>query len=247
MMTSIRRAALSALVLALAFAGALHAAGEGRIIATVLDEANAPVEGAKVILTRPGTGYKLEKVSDKKGQVMLLILDATQEYQIRLEKAGLQALRRAGEAQAGGHAPPDLHPAEGAPAAPAADAPKELPGHRQGDPRLQRGGHRCSRSSDLRRRRRSSRRRPRSTPSWPRPRARSPRSTWSSAQPRGAGRRRPLPRPQAERRPGLRARYDALKATGDGDKARGHPGGAGGGRSEGREARRSASSTRAPS
>ena len=72
MMTSIRRAALAAFVLALAFSGALQAAGEGRIIATVLDETGAPVEGAKVILTRPGTGYKLEKVSDKKGQVMLL-------------------------------------------------------------------------------------------------------------------------------------------------------------------------------
>jgi tetratricopeptide (TPR) repeat protein len=87
-MTSIHRAALTALALALLFDGALHAAGEGRIIATVVDEAGKPVEGAKVVLVRPGTAYKLEKTSDKKGQVMLLILDATQEYQIRVEKAG---------------------------------------------------------------------------------------------------------------------------------------------------------------
>src|SRR5262249_2946367 len=46
------------------------------------------VEGAKVTLTRGGTAYKLEKVSDKKGQVMLLVLDATQEYQLHIEKAG---------------------------------------------------------------------------------------------------------------------------------------------------------------
>ena len=88
-MISIRRAALTALVLAVTAAGSLHAAGEGRIIATVVDDASgAPVEGAKVLLTRPGTAYKLEKTTDKKGQVMLLILDATQEYQVRAEKEG---------------------------------------------------------------------------------------------------------------------------------------------------------------
>lgn len=87
-MTSIRRAALTALALTLALASSLHAAGEGRIVGTVVDEAGAPVEGAKVLLTRQGTAYKLEKTSDKKGQFMLLILDATQEYQIHVEKAG---------------------------------------------------------------------------------------------------------------------------------------------------------------
>src|SRR6185295_3119343 len=85
-MTSIiRRAALTALVFALASAASLHAAGEGRIIATVADEAGNPIQGAKVVLTRPGTAYKLEKTTDKKGQVMLLILDATQEYQVHAE------------------------------------------------------------------------------------------------------------------------------------------------------------------
>ncbi|HEY3567384.1 MAG TPA: tetratricopeptide repeat protein [Thermoanaerobaculia bacterium] len=87
-MTSVRRAALAAIVLALAFRGGLLAAGEGRIIATITDDKGAPVEGAKVVLTRPGTTYKLEKVSDKKGQVMLLVLDATQEYQLHIEKGG---------------------------------------------------------------------------------------------------------------------------------------------------------------
>jgi tetratricopeptide (TPR) repeat protein len=88
MMTSIRRAALTAIVLALAFRGALLAGDEGRIIATITDDKGAPVEGAKVTLVRPGTAYKLEKVSDKKGQVMLLVLDATQEYQLHIEKGG---------------------------------------------------------------------------------------------------------------------------------------------------------------
>ncbi|HEV8579899.1 MAG TPA: tetratricopeptide repeat protein [Thermoanaerobaculia bacterium] len=90
-MTSIRRAALTALVLTLPLASSLHAAGEGRVVGTVVDEAGAPIEGAKVLLTRQGTAYKLEKTSDKKGQFMLLILDATQEYQIHAEKAGYTA------------------------------------------------------------------------------------------------------------------------------------------------------------
>jgi tetratricopeptide (TPR) repeat protein len=88
MTTSIRRAALAALVLALAFSGALLAAGEGRIIATITDDKGAPVEGAKVVLTRSGTAYKIEKASDKKGQVMLLVLDATQNYDLHIEKSG---------------------------------------------------------------------------------------------------------------------------------------------------------------
>jgi tetratricopeptide (TPR) repeat protein len=87
MMTSIHRAALTALLLALVFTGALRAVGEGRIIGTVTDEAGAPIEGAKAVLSRAG-GYRLEKVSDKKGQFMLLVLDATQDYQIHIEKAG---------------------------------------------------------------------------------------------------------------------------------------------------------------
>ncbi|HKI04815.1 MAG TPA: tetratricopeptide repeat protein [Thermoanaerobaculia bacterium] len=128
-MTSIRRAALTALVLALAAAGSLHAAGEGRIIATVVDDASgAPVEGAKVVLTRPGGAYKLEKTTDKKGQVMLLILDATQDYQVRAEKEGYNPFE--------GPVKPKLQDTirltftlvKSAPAQPAANEPAELPG-----------------------------------------------------------------------------------------------------------------------
>lgn len=90
-MTSLRRAALTVLALLalmMVLAGTVYAAGEGRILGTLLDEAGAPVEGAKILLTRAGTNYKLEKTSDKKGQFTLLILDATQEYQLHIEKAG---------------------------------------------------------------------------------------------------------------------------------------------------------------
>jgi tetratricopeptide (TPR) repeat protein len=131
MMTSIHRAALTVLILALAFTAALRAVGEGRIIGTVTDEAGAPIEGAKAVLTRAG-GYRLEKVSDKKGQFMLLILDATQDYQIHIEKAGYGPFE--------GPVKPKLQdtlrltfalPKTAAPAAPAAaaaEAPRQLSG-----------------------------------------------------------------------------------------------------------------------
>ncbi|HSN86240.1 MAG TPA: carboxypeptidase-like regulatory domain-containing protein, partial [Thermoanaerobaculia bacterium] len=82
------RALLAALTFSLALAGALSAGEEGRVLGTVVDETGAPIVGAKALLTREGTGYKLEKTTDKKGQFTLLVLDATHEYQLRLEKEG---------------------------------------------------------------------------------------------------------------------------------------------------------------
>src|SRR3954469_12622734 len=128
MMTSIRRAALAAIVLALAFRGALLAGDEGRIIATITDDKGAPVEGAKVTLTRTGTAYKLEKVSDKKGQVMLLVLDATQEYQIHIEKAGYGPYDGPAKPKLGDTLRLSYTLPKVAAPAPAADAPKELSG-----------------------------------------------------------------------------------------------------------------------
>jgi tetratricopeptide (TPR) repeat protein len=128
MMTSIRRATLAALVLALALTGALRAAGEGRIIVTITDDGGAPVEGAKVSLARAGTGYKLEKVSDKKGQVMLLVLDATQEYQIHIEKAGYGPYDGPAKPKLGDTLRLSYTLPKVAAPAPAADAPKELSG-----------------------------------------------------------------------------------------------------------------------
>ncbi len=127
-MTSIHRAALTALALALVFAGPLRAAGEGRVIATVVDEAGAPVTGAKVLLTRSGTAYKLEKTSDKKGQVMLLILDATQEYQIRVEKEGFNPFEGPIKPKIEDTMRVTFTLVKPAPAEPQGNAPAELPG-----------------------------------------------------------------------------------------------------------------------
>jgi tetratricopeptide (TPR) repeat protein len=221
MMTSIRRAALAAFVLALVFSGALQAVGEGRIIATVVDETGAPVEGAKVTLTRPGAGYKLEKVSDKKGQVMLLILDATQNYQLSVEKAGYGPYT--------GPVKPKLEDTlrltftlpKSAPAtAPAADGPKELSGadqailaYNEGVTSL-RGGDMAAAAAKLEKAAALN-------PALPEPQI-ALASVYLEQKRYGealaaADRYLALRPGDVE---GLRARYDALKQVGDGDKAR---------------------------
>ncbi len=89
-----RCAALSALALAalvLTLAGPLHAVGEGRVIGTVLDGQKKPIQGAKVVVTLPGVeSIRQEKTTDKSGKFTLLLLDATKEYKVRIEKEGFQ-------------------------------------------------------------------------------------------------------------------------------------------------------------
>lgn len=82
------RALTIALCLILALAATAHAVGEGRIIGTVLNPEGKPIPGIKITLTRPGTNFKQEKVTDKNGKFTILILDATQEYLLQMEKAG---------------------------------------------------------------------------------------------------------------------------------------------------------------
>jgi tetratricopeptide (TPR) repeat protein len=89
-MTRIHRALPFALLLALAVAGVLYAAGEGRVLGTVVDPEGKPVAGAKITVTYAETNYKQEKTTDAKGKFTMLILDATKEYRIRVEKQGFK-------------------------------------------------------------------------------------------------------------------------------------------------------------
>ncbi|HEX3126824.1 MAG TPA: tetratricopeptide repeat protein [Thermoanaerobaculia bacterium] len=89
------RALSLALLAALALAAAAHAVGEGRIIGMVTDDQGAPLPGVKITFTRKGTDIKQEKTSDAKGKFTILVLDATQEYTIHLEKEGYQPYEEA--------------------------------------------------------------------------------------------------------------------------------------------------------
>jgi tetratricopeptide (TPR) repeat protein len=89
-MMRIHRAALAVLVLVLALAGPLHAVGEGRVLGTVTDaQTKKPIQGAKVVVTLPGVAsIRQEKTTDKAGKFTLLLLDATKEYSVHIEKEG---------------------------------------------------------------------------------------------------------------------------------------------------------------
>ena len=98
--TRIHRTALAALALVLAAVllsgGPLYAVGEGRVIGTVEDTEKKPLQGAKILVTLPGVAnYKQEKTTDKAGKFTLLILDATKEYKVRIEKEGFQPYEEA--------------------------------------------------------------------------------------------------------------------------------------------------------
>src|SRR4051812_5766153 len=80
--------AVAMLVLVLVLAPAAFAADEGRIVGTVVDGSNAPVAGAKIVLTRAGTQYRQEKTTDAKGKFTMLVLDAAAQYLIHIEKEG---------------------------------------------------------------------------------------------------------------------------------------------------------------
>lgn len=131
-MTSIRRAAhiaVTALLLAITLAGSLHAAEEGRLLVTVTDDdSGAPIEGASVLLVRPGTSYKLEKKTDKKGQAQLLVLDATQEYQIKAQKDGYNPFEGPVKPKLGDTLRLTFALTKAAPAAGNPNAPQELTG-----------------------------------------------------------------------------------------------------------------------
>lgn len=87
-MTRTRRALQAAFALGIFAAATLHAVGEGRMLVSIVDTEGQPVPGVQIVLTRPGSNYRIEKQTDKKGQATLLVLDATQEYLIHLEKEG---------------------------------------------------------------------------------------------------------------------------------------------------------------
>lgn len=86
------RAALAALVVVFAFAPALYAVGEGRVLGTVNDPDGKPLADVSILITSPEFKYEQKKSSDKKGKFSLLVLDATRTYTIRLEREGYQPL-----------------------------------------------------------------------------------------------------------------------------------------------------------
>lgn len=81
-----------ALLLGLLVTGSLWAIGEGRFSGTVLDQDGKPIAGAKIIITIPESTYKQEKTTNNKGKFNLMVVDASRDYVIRIEKEGYAPL-----------------------------------------------------------------------------------------------------------------------------------------------------------
>ncbi len=87
--------ALAGLLVLISVPPAAQAAGEGRLLGTVVDETGAPLPDVLVTVTREGANnYKQEKKSDKRGQFTIIVLDATVSYKFTLTKEGFLTLEQ---------------------------------------------------------------------------------------------------------------------------------------------------------
>jgi superkiller protein 3 len=78
-----------ALILALVATGAAFAAGEGRMLGTVIDEEGNPIQGVKVTVTSPDLAdFEEVKTTNKKGQFSVVFAKAYLRYLYRFEKEG---------------------------------------------------------------------------------------------------------------------------------------------------------------
>jgi tetratricopeptide (TPR) repeat protein len=85
----IGRIGLLGAALVLAAAASLFAAGEARLLATVVDEEGNPVEGVTATLRSSAAGFEMTETTDRRGRFTMLILDAIHPpYTLTLQKEG---------------------------------------------------------------------------------------------------------------------------------------------------------------
>ncbi len=68
------------------------AGNEGRLVGSVVDPAGDPIDGVQVTATGQGFDVRQERTTNKKGKFTLLLLDATKDYLLRLEKDGYRTI-----------------------------------------------------------------------------------------------------------------------------------------------------------
>ena len=79
--------------LILILVGPLVAGTEGRVVGTVVDRAGKPIQGVHVVVSAPEIEFQMTRTSNKKGQFTLVLLEASRDYLIRLEKEGYQPIQ----------------------------------------------------------------------------------------------------------------------------------------------------------
>ncbi len=90
-----RKVLASFVLLAVAHSTAAFAAGQGRMIGTVVDTDGNPLEGVTVTVTSPGLKtFRTTKKTKKNGQFAVSFSDAYLLYLYQFEKAGYQTLKQ---------------------------------------------------------------------------------------------------------------------------------------------------------
>ena len=91
-MTSKSYTSLLAVALCLLATAPVWAGNEGRLVGSIVDPNGDPIVDVQVIVTGLGFDVRQERTTNKKGKFTLLILDATKDYLLHLEKDGYQTV-----------------------------------------------------------------------------------------------------------------------------------------------------------
>ncbi|MGB5173314.1 MAG: tetratricopeptide repeat protein [Thermoanaerobaculia bacterium] len=83
---------LLAVVLCLLATLPVWAGNEGRLVGSIIDPNGDPIVDVQVTVTGVGFDVTQERSTNKKGKFTLLILDATKDYVLRIEKDGFQTI-----------------------------------------------------------------------------------------------------------------------------------------------------------
>ena len=78
----------AAVSLVLAGVGPLAAGTEGRIVGTVVDRAGNPLKGAQVVVSAVEVELQETRTTNKKGQFIIILLDLSRDFVIRIGKEG---------------------------------------------------------------------------------------------------------------------------------------------------------------
>jgi len=68
------------------------AGNEGRLVGSIIDPNGDPIVDVQIVVTGLGFDVRQERTTNKKGKFTLLILDATKDYLLHLEKDGYQTV-----------------------------------------------------------------------------------------------------------------------------------------------------------
>ncbi len=91
-MNSKRTSSLLVVALSFLMTVPLWAGNEGRLVGSIVDPDGNPIVDVQIKVTGVGFDVTQERTTNKKGKFTLLLLDATKDYLLRMEKDGFQTI-----------------------------------------------------------------------------------------------------------------------------------------------------------